>query len=85
MGNVVIYGVKYHGVRRPRAYYPALILLPYLTTNCSVYFEIDAFTHYEHDGYVEFSANLTQKRLSYQNGGLIFINSLRPSVAYMRQ
>ena len=40
---------------------------------------IDTFTHNDHDGYVQFSTYLTQKRLSYQNARLIFIN-LRPPV-----
>ena len=60
----------YRRVRRPRAYCPALILLSYLTTNCSLHFEIDTFTHNDHDGYIQFSTNLNQKRLSYQNGSL---------------
>ena len=79
--NVLKYGVKYLGVRRPRAYCPALILLPYLITNCSVQFRIDIFTHNDHDRYVHFSTNSTQKRISYQNGRLIFVN-LRPPVVY---
>ena len=33
-GNILKYGVKYRRVRRPRAHCPALILLPYLATNC---------------------------------------------------
>ena len=78
---VLKYGVKYRGVRR-RAYYPALILLPYLTTNCSVHFEIDTFTHNDHDGYVQFSTNLIQKTRSYQYGISIFIN-LRPAVVHL--
>ena len=70
---------RYCGVRRPRGYCPALILLPYLTTCRNAHFEIDTFTHNHHDGYVQFSTNLIQKRLSYQNDRLFFIN-LRPSV-----
>ena len=35
----------------------------------------------DHDGYVQFSTNLTQKRLSYQNGRLNFM-SLRPPVVH---
>ena len=33
---------------------------------------IDTFTHNDHNGYVQFSTNLTEKRLSYQNGMLFF-------------
>ena len=39
----------------------------------------DTFTHNDDDGYVQFSTNWTQKRLSYQNHRLIFIN-LQPPV-----
>ena len=77
-GNVLKYSVKYRGVRRPRAYCPALIPLPYLTTNCSVHFGVNTFTHNDHDGNVHFATNLTQKRLTYQNGRLIFINLRLP-------
>ena len=56
------------------------ILLPYLTTNCSVYFEIDIFTHNDHGGCVQFSTDLTQKKLPYQISRLIFINILPPVV-----
>ena len=28
--------------------------MPYLTTNCSVHFKTDTFTHNDHDGYVHF-------------------------------
>ena len=69
------YGVKNRGVRRPRAYYPALyMLLPYVTTNCSVHFKFDIFTYNGHNRDVDFSMNLTEKRISYQNCGFIFIN-----------
>ena len=48
---------------------------------CSVHFETDTFPHNDHDGYVQFSTNLTQKRLLYQSGRLIFIN-IRPPVVH---
>ena len=47
------------------------IIMLYLTTNCSVRFEIDTFTHNDHNGYDNFFTNLTEKRLSYQNGKFI--------------
>ena len=83
VGNAFKYGVKYRVVRRPLTYYycPALILLPYLTTICSVHFEIDTFAHNDHGGYVQFSTNLTQKRLCYRSRRLIFIN-IRPLVVH---
>ena len=76
-------GVKYRVVRRPLTYYycPALILLPYLTTICSVHLEIDTFAHNDHDGYVQFSTNLTQKRFWYRSRRLIFIN-IRPLLVH---
>ena len=40
---------------------PRVILLPYLTTNGSVCVETDTFTHNDHDGYVQFSTNLTRR------------------------
>ena len=81
MGNVLKHGVKNRGVRRATGALSHVILLSYLTTNCGVHFGIDTFTHNDHDGYVQFSMNLTQKRLWYQNGSLIFIN-LRPPVVH---
>ena len=83
VGNAFKYGVKYRVVRRPLTYYycPALILLPYLTTICSVHFEIDTFAHNNHGGFVQFSTNLTQKRLWYRSRRLIFIN-IRPPVVH---
>ena len=65
VGDAFKYGVKYRGVRRPLTYCPALILLPYLTTICSAHFEIDTFAHNDHDGYVQFSTNLTQKKKAF--------------------
>ena len=83
VGNAFKYGVKYRVVRRPLTYYycPALILLPYLTTICSVHLDIDTFAHNDHGGYVQFSTNLTQKRLWYRSRRLIFIN-IRPLVVH---
>ena len=81
VGNAFKYGVKYRVVRRPLTYYccPALILLPYLTTICSVRLDIDTFAHDDHGGYVQFSTNMTQIRLWYRSRRLIFIN-IRPLV-----
>ena len=70
--------VRYSGVRRVLS---RVMLLPYLTTNCIVHFEIDTFTHDGDDGYVQFSTNLAQKRLSYQNGRSIH-SSPRPPVVH---
>ena len=74
VGNAFKYSVKYRVARRPLTYYycPALILLPHLTTICSVHFEIDTFAHNDHGGYVQFSTNLTQERLWYRCRMLIF-------------
>ena len=41
------------------------MLLPYVTTNCSVHFKFDIFTCNGHTRNVNFSINLTEKRLSY--------------------
>ena len=79
-GDLLKYGVRYRGVRRTRAYCPALILMSYLTPNCSLHFDMDTFTYNEHNGFVQFSTNLTQKRLSYQNSSLISINRRPPVV-----
>ena len=66
---------------RPRAYCPALFYYhTSLQTAVHVHFEIDTFTHNDHNGYVQISTNLTQKRLPYQCGTLIFINLRSPVV-----
>ena len=78
VGNVLKYGVKYHGVRRTRAYFPALF---YCHTSQQTAVYTLKLTHNDHDGYVQFFTNLTQKRLSYQNGRSICIN-LRPPVVH---
>ena len=75
--NLAIRGVKYRGVRGPRAYFPALFYCH--TTNCGVHFEIDTFIHNDRDGYVQCFTNLTQNRLSYPNGRIFLIN-LRPPI-----
>ena len=38
--------------KMPTDVWPYVLLLPYLTTNCSVYFKIDTFTDNDHKGYV---------------------------------
>ena len=55
-------------------YKPGFMLLPYVTTNCRVHFKFDIFTYYGQNKNVNFSMNLTEKRLSYQNCRFIFIN-----------
>ena len=55
---------------------------PYVTTNCSVHFKFDIFTYNGHKRSVDFSMNLTKKRISYQNCRFIFIN-LRLLVVYL--
>ena len=68
--------------KTPTGVLPRVILLPYLTTNCSVHFEIDTFTHNDHDGYVQFSTNLTQKRLLYPKGGQFCMKSIPGSSSH---
>ena len=58
------------------------MLLPYVTTNCSVHFKLDIFTYNGHNRNVNSSMYLTEKRLSYQNCRFIFIN-LRFLVVYL--
>ena len=58
------------------------MLLPYVTTNCNVHFKSYIFTYNGHDRNVDFSMNLTEKRISYQNCRSIFIN-LRLQVVYL--
>ena len=69
-------------VRRPLAYCPVLILSLYLTTNCSVHFETDTFTLYDHGGYAQFSTNWIKKKLLQQNGSLFF-DKLRLAVLHL--
>ena len=61
---------------------PRVMLLPYVTTNCSVHFKFDISTYNGHNRNVNFSMYLTEKRLSYQNCRFIFIN-LRLLVVYL--
>ena len=61
---------------------PRVMLLPYVTTNCSVNFKFDIFTSNGHNRNVKLSMNLAEKRLSYQNCRFIFIN-LRLLVVYL--
>ena len=69
--------------KTPTCVLPSVILLQYPTTNCSVHFEVGTFALNDHDGYVQFSTNLTLKRLSYQNCRSMCIN-LRPPVVHSR-
>ena len=75
----------YRGVRRPLVWCIAprySLARPHNVQQCKLHFEIYTFTHNDHVGYVQFSANLTQKRHSCQNYRVFFIN-LRPSVVHL--
>ena len=40
---------------------PHILLLPYLTANCSVHLKMYTFAHNDHNEYVNFAMNLTEK------------------------
>ena len=56
------------------------VILPCVTTNCSVHFKFGIFTYNGHNRNVNFSMNSTEKMLSYQNCRFIFINLQLPVV-----
>ena len=68
--------------KTPTGVLPHVMLLPYVTTNCSVHFKFDIFSYNGHNRNINFSMYLTAKRLSYQNCRFIFIN-LRLLVVYL--
>ena len=58
------------------------VILPCVTTNCSVHFKFGIFTYNGLNRTVNLSMNSTEKMLSYQNCRFVFIN-LRLSVVYL--
>ena len=45
---------------------------------------ITSFIHNDHNGYVNFSTNLIEKRLSYQNDRFVFMNLRLPGAVCIR-